>query len=288
MPMTWSTRRWREGITTVDRRGWGLRNDTSTKHEGEWIAAVFWMCRSKLLPGKTRMIVCYTGSLDPGSPKNIKIRLKSKRNAFCQSFLSQGWTQHKSFGSISASPLEHHIQRSSWDELLLNNSWTWKVLWRMNTFQKQIWNRLLFIAEQRSRQTQCLVRKHCGFRQWFELKWLVFVGGSWKCPFQIKSILDPGTRSRENTRKKCFRMIWDWFIYFGVYLDRENRYTYHFKRRNAITTTLADADERNVLLTRKKLKATTPVKRHSGLSGERQCSVVSLFCMQTRLPAPWM
>ena len=42
--------------------------------------------------------------------------------------------------------------------------------------------------------------------------------------FHIKSVLDPGTRSGENTRNNGFIMISDWFFYFGVYLDRENRY----------------------------------------------------------------
>ena len=42
--------------------------------------------------------------------------------------------------------------------------------------------------------------------------------------FRIKSTLDRGTRFRENTGNKGFRMISNWIIYFRVFLDRENRY----------------------------------------------------------------
>ena len=61
---------------------------------------------------------------------------------------------------------------------------------------------------------------------WFPSSKLIrFVGRSLKMAFQTKSTLDRGTRFRENTRNRCFRMILNWFIYFGVFLDRENRYT---------------------------------------------------------------
>ena len=56
--------------------------------------------------------------------------------------------------------------------------------------------------------------------------------------FQIKSILDPGTRSGENTRNNGFRMISDWFFYFGMYKDRENRYrTVNLKQDERLLST---------------------------------------------------
>ena len=67
---------------------------------------------------------------------------------------------------------------------------------------------------------------------------IVFCWLDFKMAFQIKSVLDPGTRSRENTRNNGFWMISDWFFYFCVYLDRENRYTPAVKNNGQLFLTL--------------------------------------------------